>query len=514
MATVAQIEANRRNAKRSTGPKTEAGKEKARMNALKHGRRAKVVLPVLPQEDPAELDARIRRWVEDMRPGDDTERELVVRAAKISFELDRLERCEIAQLAPRVRKAQAQVQVDDDTADQVGDLGRNLLYLASITTKSGTRFVSSSKPSCQDNPEAFLRGLEGSAEGCRWLRDRWAELGRLLRREGRWTLVDLYRSIRLQGKHPVHAIDNPDLNLQFLAWEVLEPTGATDSWKRCREMAPQHGNGLDGCREWREIADRPASREEALAVLNGVIDGRIARLEERIALYEEFDGEEATERADAASFDPSPEAEAVRRRRSTLTRELRQLIELVLKLQAPGRRRESSTTEDTEGEEQRDSHGANEADPEDRGADAPGVEGGAGSASDGTGQADGADERSHEAAAGCVCRPGAAGPRDRERGGRTAESRETLMKSGGEDDPRTAGGESDLTDEAKGETIKTLVRQRFIEMLGICPADDRSQSAGGCRSVGDTDREDAAGGPGPDAGTPAEPRGRASRRKC
>jgi hypothetical protein len=32
-----QILANRRNAQKSTGPKTEAGKKKARMNALRHG---------------------------------------------------------------------------------------------------------------------------------------------------------------------------------------------------------------------------------------------------------------------------------------------------------------------------------------------------------------------------------------------------------------------------------------------------------------------------------------------
>ena len=68
MATAAQIEANRRNAQMSTGPKTAAGKAKASLNALKHGERAKAAAPVLPQEDPAELDAKIRRWVEDLQP--------------------------------------------------------------------------------------------------------------------------------------------------------------------------------------------------------------------------------------------------------------------------------------------------------------------------------------------------------------------------------------------------------------------------------------------------------------
>jgi hypothetical protein len=37
MATAKQIEANRRNAKRSTGPRTASGKSKSSRNALRHG---------------------------------------------------------------------------------------------------------------------------------------------------------------------------------------------------------------------------------------------------------------------------------------------------------------------------------------------------------------------------------------------------------------------------------------------------------------------------------------------
>ena len=44
MSTINQKRANRLNAKKSTGPKTEAGKEKSRFNALVHGLRAESTL--------------------------------------------------------------------------------------------------------------------------------------------------------------------------------------------------------------------------------------------------------------------------------------------------------------------------------------------------------------------------------------------------------------------------------------------------------------------------------------
>src|SRR4029079_9123799 len=112
MATAAQIEANRDNAQMSTGPKSASGKARASQNAMKHGRRAGAAAPVLPQEDPAERDAKIRRWVEDLRPVGDAERDLVARAAELSWRIDRDRRAETAGLAERVRAAQLPSNVE------------------------------------------------------------------------------------------------------------------------------------------------------------------------------------------------------------------------------------------------------------------------------------------------------------------------------------------------------------------------------------------------------------------
>jgi hypothetical protein len=55
MTTLRQINANRRNSLKSTGPKTPHGKTAASRNALKLGIYAQA--PVLPSEDPAARDA-------------------------------------------------------------------------------------------------------------------------------------------------------------------------------------------------------------------------------------------------------------------------------------------------------------------------------------------------------------------------------------------------------------------------------------------------------------------------
>jgi len=64
MTNQKQLEANRRNANKSTGPKTPQGKAVVRLNARTHGLLSRDTL--LPWEDPDDLD-RLR---EDLRSGD------------------------------------------------------------------------------------------------------------------------------------------------------------------------------------------------------------------------------------------------------------------------------------------------------------------------------------------------------------------------------------------------------------------------------------------------------------
>jgi hypothetical protein len=51
MSSLRQIEANRRNARLSTGPVTDEGKDKSRRNALRHGLTAETVIHALEDAD-------------------------------------------------------------------------------------------------------------------------------------------------------------------------------------------------------------------------------------------------------------------------------------------------------------------------------------------------------------------------------------------------------------------------------------------------------------------------------
>jgi hypothetical protein len=66
MATIKQIEANRRNAQKSTGPTSVTGKAASSMNALKSGIHAKSL--VLPSEDRATLDQLIADYYQRHAP--------------------------------------------------------------------------------------------------------------------------------------------------------------------------------------------------------------------------------------------------------------------------------------------------------------------------------------------------------------------------------------------------------------------------------------------------------------
>jgi hypothetical protein len=87
MTSTLQIEANRRNAARSTGPITEAGKQRSRQNAIRHGLCAETVVGVL--EDVQDYKGFEAAIIADFSAETAVERELVLRLASLLWRIRR-----------------------------------------------------------------------------------------------------------------------------------------------------------------------------------------------------------------------------------------------------------------------------------------------------------------------------------------------------------------------------------------------------------------------------------------
>src|SRR6266403_3676316 len=106
MATIKQIEANRRNALKSTGPRTPEAKAAVSLNALRHGLRARTV--VLPAENSAEFHLLCNDLEAEWQPQSRTEQFYVEQMAVSQWKLARVE---VAEKSILKQEARANIQI-------------------------------------------------------------------------------------------------------------------------------------------------------------------------------------------------------------------------------------------------------------------------------------------------------------------------------------------------------------------------------------------------------------------
>ena len=191
---------------------------------------ARTIMPVLPQEDPKELEDKTQQAIAAMKPRNPLELDLVRRAVRLAGELDRAERVATAHLAHQVRMAtrSGTDTVSAEELSRVHDLGSKLFFQAAI----GPGYSSAS---ADDYPAVIVRRLEESAEGCRWLLARWAEILNLLDREAAWSDPEIVRFVGLLGKRGIEAHFDPELNSLFHAFDALGHRIGHKFWNE-REM--------------------------------------------------------------------------------------------------------------------------------------------------------------------------------------------------------------------------------------------------------------------------------------
>ena len=121
MSSFRQIEANRRNAAKSTGPITEEGKQRSRCNAVRHGLTAETVIGAL--EDAEDYKAFETAIIADYDAQSAVERELVLRLASLLWRLRRATTMETG-----LFEIQADYQRGFMQARQVNSACREMVY--------------------------------------------------------------------------------------------------------------------------------------------------------------------------------------------------------------------------------------------------------------------------------------------------------------------------------------------------------------------------------------------------
>ena len=108
-----KLDANRRNAQKSTGPKTPQGKARSSRNAVKHGLLARsiVLKDNDPNENPADFDELLQDLTADLQPVGRLQHLLVERIAALHWRLRRAYRFEV-QAIQKLRRGPSHTNVD------------------------------------------------------------------------------------------------------------------------------------------------------------------------------------------------------------------------------------------------------------------------------------------------------------------------------------------------------------------------------------------------------------------
>ena len=319
MTSEARIAANVANAKNSTGPRTESGKERSRMNAVKHGMTAKTLL--LPDENPDEFrePARMGEGAEATRPSGARDGR---KGVLLFVATQQGGACPVG--AAELPSAHEGSNRSGSHRAGSGGAWSEAFSNAEWTTGCGclpgawrtVRRGEASRRSFDDadHPATLIGGLEASLSGCEWLIERFGELKAILESDQVWHGPERFRAFRLLRVHPSDAYFSRHLTRFLHACEVMDPTAGSligEVWND-----PGSADALPALEEaYRRALTRERALDQIAAqrYLLDIINGELERLNDKLAEHERRAEIELALAADLLAFDDSKEAELLRR---------------------------------------------------------------------------------------------------------------------------------------------------------------------------------------------------------
>ena len=125
MVSQRQLEANRANAKRSTGPKSVSGKARSRLNAVTHGLTSRQL--VVGAEKPEDFDALREALFADLEPSGALQCELVDEIARFQWRLRRIPVLEADLLNRLTIRSNDLWNLNEEELDQFETIYRKLI---------------------------------------------------------------------------------------------------------------------------------------------------------------------------------------------------------------------------------------------------------------------------------------------------------------------------------------------------------------------------------------------------
>ena len=354
---MAKVEANRRNAQKSKGPTSDAGKARSRYNALKHGMTAKTVL--LPGDDPQEFAGRLRYLQDDLQARNSLEAVVIERLAGDLWKSDRSDESFCNRIKFRLRHGPVDQSLKD--ADEAVELGQHLLWMPEFPLPVGVlegeakgalaKFPFADVPGDPNHPARLLLKLQATVAGCDWLLTRWGDLRFRLEQGGPWAMDDVWKMVRLLGKTAIEMKDDFQVALLVLASLALEPDAAPEPARKPTVAEAMHAMSRDHrltrvlegitrlCEPFQQALARmpldklaPENAVQARQRLSAVVEeelGRIGRIRARLQQIADADLAEAPVRL---AFETGTEGDRQRRYVLSFERLINRRIDTFLKV--------------------------------------------------------------------------------------------------------------------------------------------------------------------------------------
>ena len=334
-----EVHARQENSKKSTGPRTEMGKERVRANALKAGYHADKIAyqaMILLGEDPKEYAATFATLYEDMAPQNGGQVQMVEDVAVIRWQLKRNQRGQAGLIGQQIEALNRRTikqwktyeQTVEDTPQEeviahgIASLPDSKGKFERIMDLLGIAFKRAEKGHYEeaDTVLTMIYGKESDSVHTARLRGLIEELTQA--EDG--STVKLEKKLLLKG-----------LNAEQLKWNA--------AWQAHLEtMRPPSQAELNACfvpkgKAWRRLMQQAASLDQ--------------RLDKKMRLYwdtQEKDRERIVRRHEEAKLEATPEEEAAEQEAKAFNDKLMGLIaELDAKLKANAEAREAASAGET-----------------------------------------------------------------------------------------------------------------------------------------------------------------------